>query len=89
MTEIIPIIKNVAIPPPTVRRGRRKYQFEQMEVGDMIFVPGRRNFASYVSAVGTKLGIKFKTRRLFMKRGKPCKAETAGAVFGTGVWRVG
>lgn len=88
MTEIAPIIKGVAIPPVARRQSRRKYEFEKMQVGDMLFVPGTRNFSSYVSTVGGKISMKFRTRRIWMRKGKVCDEKEPGAVPGTGVWRI-
>jgi hypothetical protein len=91
MHVIIPILKNVPLASIERKQARRKYPFEQMEVGDMIFVPGTTKISTYVSAAGSKLGWRFRTRRLHMhKKGtrwKPCTKDAEDAIFGTGVWR--
>lgn len=93
---MFPVQRNVPLPKAArvARRGRRKYPFETMEVGDMFFVPNRsRNtMTPHVSAEGKALGRKFATRLVHMvetKRGWViAKEDTAGAVQGVGVWRV-
>lgn len=85
------IIKDVPLAPLVRRQRRRKYPFDEMAVGDMIFIPGARSISPYVSAVGKKLRFKLTTRRLNMKltkKGwKPCRPFDKGVTFGTGVWR--
>lgn len=88
--------KNIPMPRSirTNPTARRKYPFEDLEVGGMFFVPGREKntLSSHVSAVGAKLKRKFSTRLCYMietKSGwKPAKQETASAILGVGVWRV-
>lgn len=86
------------IPQPKVVRAtaksRRKYPFEEMDVGDMFFVPNKvkNMLATHVSTVGKKLGRKFTTRLVTMVRGEDgwelCEVGLRGAVMGIGVWRV-
>jgi hypothetical protein len=58
---------NIPLPPP-VRRprqaGRRKYPFEDMEVGSFFFVEGKtkNTLGTHVTTVGKELGKKFSTR---------------------------
>lgn len=86
------------VPQPKVTRvtvkSRRKYPFEDMEVGDMFFVPNKtkNTLATHVSTVGKKLSRRFTTRLVTMARGEDgwelCDAADKGAVTGIGVWRV-
>jgi hypothetical protein len=87
--------KNIPIPkvnhaPKTVRR---KYPFEDMDVGDMFFVPEKTTSAlgAHISNVAKKLGRRFSSRQTTMKetRGewRPCDPDDKGAVVGVGVWR--
>lgn len=88
--------KNVPQPKVTrvTHKSRRKYPFEEMEVGDMFFVPNKtkNTLATHVSTVGKKLNQKFTTRLITMIRGEDgwelCEAGAKGAVMGIGVWRV-
>lgn len=90
------ITKNVPIPKADrpVPPAKRVYPFEDMDVGDMFFVPtkGKNNIAIYASRVGRKLGRKFSTRRLHMVElddgWVPCEPDDMGSVQGIGVWRV-
>jgi hypothetical protein len=90
------IQRNVPIPKTHRPEGsvRRKYPFEDLEVGDMFFVPGKtkNTLMSHVSTVGKRLRRKFITRMTFMietQRGwKQVKPDTEGAIQGIGVWRV-
>jgi hypothetical protein len=72
---------------------RKKYPFEQMEVGDMFFVPHleKNTLVTHVSDVGKTLGRKFATRLTYMVWRKqqwvPATATTPKAVRGVGVWR--
>lgn len=87
--------KNVPIPQPlrTVLPSRRKYPFDQMDVGDHFFVPNRtkNTLATHASTVGKQLGRKFVTRLHYAyeteEGWEPCTKETDGAVLGIGVWR--
>lgn len=90
-------IKNIPLPSAVAsRRGKgrpRKYPFETMEVGDMFFVPNRtkNNMTTHASAVGSKLGKKFATRRIYMTKEdgqwRSCESHEEGAIMGIGVWR--
>jgi hypothetical protein len=83
--------------PPTIRpnaRGRRKkYPFEDMEVGAMFFVPGKEKntLGTHVSLVGKELGRAFVTRLTYMRKIKGewqlCEPDEQGATLGVGVWR--
>lgn len=86
------------VPQPKAARvtpaPRRKYPFEDMDVGDMFFVPEKikNTLATHASTVGKKLGRKFSTQLVHMKPAKEgwdvCDAGDKGAVLGIGVWRV-
>lgn len=86
--------KNIPMPKVTRDPPRRKYPFDEMEVGDMFFVPGkdRNTLTAHVSTTGKMLGRKFTTRLTYMvetTRGwKQAKPDTEGAIQGVGVWRV-
>lgn len=85
--------KNVPMPRSRRTVPRRKYPFEEMEVGDMFFVPNlsENTLVTYVSAVGQELNRKFATRLTYMVQKKkqwvPAAEDTPGAVQGVGVWR--
>lgn len=86
----VPIPKPDRPPPPTAR----KYPFEEMEVGDMFFVPHKtkNTLAIYASTMSRRLERKFSTRLTHMvlldDGWVPCEADDIGAVQGIGVWRV-
>ena len=80
-----------AIPKP---KGRdRSYPIDRMAVGDFFFLPERKrgNLSSYFSHQGKKLGRKFATRTLHMRRENEAWVEAhptePDAVQGLGVWR--
>lgn len=72
---------------------RRRYPFEQMEVGDFFFVPNRKRntLGNYVSEVGRELDRKYATRLTYMREVQSqwelCEPDDEGAVLGIGVWR--
>lgn len=86
------------VPIPPVKRSvtpvRRKYPFEDMQVGDFFFVDGKtkNTLGTHVSTVGKELGRKFSTRLTFARKNKSgweiCEPGDKGAVQGVGVWRV-
>lgn len=92
---MLPVQKKVPLPkamrPATT--SRRKYPFDEMDVGDMFFVPHKEKntLATHASAVGVTLGRKFRTRLTYMKETRegwvPCAADDKKAVIGVGVWR--
>lgn len=92
---MLSIIRGVPIPDVARPKApqRRKYPFEELEVGEMFFAPDktRSGLATHVSAVGKKLGRKFSARKTFMRVVKgqwaPCEEGDPGAVAGVGVWR--
>ena len=90
---MLDVQEGIPLPPKKRRRVRLKYPFESMEVGEFFFVPHKptNNMAPYVSSVGKRLGKKFYTRHVHMKRTlagwEPCADDTKGAVLGVGVWR--
>ena len=90
---VLPIQKRVPVPRQRRTVPRTKYPFEQMEVGDMFFVPDldKNTLVTYVSAVGIELGRRFTTRLTYMVQRKkqwvPATADTPKAVRGVGVWR--
>lgn len=86
------------VPIPKVNpRGnvhRKKYPFDELEVGGMFFVPNRskNNLMSHTSRMGRKLGRKFATRLVYMApdgKGGWVLADEGedDAVLGIGVWR--
>jgi hypothetical protein len=88
--------KNIPIPAPIAgprAAGRRKYPFEQLDVGDMFFVPNRakNRLTTHASTVGKQLGRSFRTRLLYMVDNggawAPATKDTPDAVLGIGVWR--
>lgn len=89
------VYKNVPI-PKAARTGpatHRVYPFEEMEVGDMFFVPNKtkNTLTSRTSTAGKTLGRTFVTRMIFMvdteDGWEPCDSRDEGAVRGIGVWR--
>lgn len=88
--------KNVPLPKADRSNQPRKlkYPFEDMEVGDMFFVPNKtkNTLAIYASHQSRKLKRKFSTRLTYMvhldEGWVPCEADDLGAVQGVGVWRV-
>lgn len=86
------------VPQPKAARvtpaPRRKYPFEDMELGDMFFVPykTKNTLATHASTVGKKLGRKFSTQLIHMVADdgnwELVGADDPGAVLGIGVWRV-
>lgn len=93
---MLPIQRNIPL-PKTLRvtpSPRRKYSFEDMNVGDMFFVPNKtkNTLATHASTVGKALGRKFVTRLTYMAQSRKGWAqatpETPGAVLGVGVWRM-
>lgn len=91
-------VKNVPLPkaarhaPPA----RRKYPFDEMDVGMMFFVPNKtkNTLSTHVSTTGKALRRKFETRLTHMRetekgRGdwRLCKPGDKGATLGIGVWR--
>jgi len=89
--------KNIPVPAPIAGPrtvGRRKYPFDQLDVGDMFFVPNKtkNRLTTHASTVGKQLGFSFKTRLTYMKPDTdgdwhPANKDDAGAVMGIGVWR--
>lgn len=96
-TQMLAVISDIPIPKKA--RGAilapkpRKYPFEQMEVGQMFFVPNKQKntMNTYFSNAGKKLGRKFSTRLIYMRPEGDvwamCEATDEGAVRGIGVWR--
>lgn len=89
------VYKNVPM-PKAARTGpaaHRIYPFEEMDVGDMFFVPHRtkNTLTSRTSTAGKALNRTFVTRMMWMVETddgwEPCEAKTKGAVRGIGVWR--
>ncbi len=87
----IPKPKTLRPPSATARR----YPFDEMEVGDMFFIPDRakNTFATHASMVGKQMGRKFSTRMMYMKDPKnkghwvECEQSDPKAVLGIGVFR--
>ncbi len=72
------------VPLPKAKKGRSKYPWSQLEVGESFFVPNRRSNSFYVPAKkqGDLLGRTF-TVRPATRNDKDGSVET-----GTRVWRV-
>lgn len=91
-------LQSTRVPVPRVMRNsspsRRKYPFDDMDVGDWFFVdgPSKSTFNTYVYTVGRELGVKFSTRRTFMAKDNdnwvPCEPDDPKAVPGVWVGRV-
>lgn len=95
------IINDVPIPPvdrpqdraKAAAHKRRKYPFEELEVGQGFFAPGKMSerVGTYASTMGKRLGRKFTVRRTVMKKvegqWRPAEPDEAGAMAGVGVWR--
>ena len=85
---------NVPIPSPIRPATGRIYPFEEMSIGSFFFVEGntKSTLTTHVHQVAKELGIKLKTRRTWMRKGKKgwelCTEGDSGAAYGTGVWRV-
>lgn len=87
--------QNVPLPKSQrgYRPGRRKYPFEDMDVGDMFFVPGKtkNTLATHASTVGKELDRKFVTRLVVMREDDGvwvmANDGAPGAIRGIGVWR--
>jgi hypothetical protein len=103
---MLPISSGIPKPSSSVYNivnSRRKYPFDQLDVGDMFFLAERakNNISTLASITGKKLGMTFSTRLLYMKwtdhapshanplgvSWQPATAETENAVLGIGVWR--
>lgn len=73
---------------------RKKYPFDEMEVGDMFFIPhkDKNTMMSLASAAGRRLGRKFATRMTFMVEVEgnwlPCTDKAPDRVSGIAVWRM-
>ena len=76
------VIKNMPMPPSTAAK---KYNFEDLEVGDMLFVPNlktesstknQNKVSSAANAYGKSRGMKFATQ-----------VVDNDGVIGVGVWR--
>jgi hypothetical protein len=86
------ITKNVPVPLKSTRTApsKRRYPFDEMEVGDMFFVPrDKNNMSTHASTVSKQLGRKHVTRLLWMKESVegwvPAEKGEGGAVLGVGV----
>ncbi len=85
----VPLVKATRVVPES----RRKYPLNEMEVGDMFFVPNAKStLPTYCAKMGKKLQVKFQTRTCYMRlddkeEWQPCEPGDEGAVRGTGVWR--
>lgn len=96
MTAMLAVQKGV--PLPEINRApketRRKYPIEGMAVGDMFFVEGRssKSVSAYISRITKGKPGKFSARHCWMTRkatGWELAADgAAGAIEGTGVWRI-
>lgn len=94
MTEIkivrqMPMAGSLRKPPPP----RRKYPFNELEIGDGFFLAGRstNNLSNQASTIGRKLGRKFKTMLTYMSVSETgwerCEKGDPDAQLGIGVWR--
>ena len=72
----------------------RKYNFENMEVNQMFFVPNKTKYtlSTHTSSMGKRLKRRFVTRLITMKETAEgwvlSNADDDGAVPGVGVWRI-
>lgn len=94
------IARSIPLPAPmrVSAPARRKYPFEEMEVGDMFFVPGKEKntLSTHTSTVSKQMGRKFTTRMIYMApvgegdeiEWVPAEKGDASATLGIGVWRV-
>lgn len=89
------VIKNVPV-PKAIRSGRsprRRYPFEDMDIGDMFFIPNKskNTLTTQTSMAGKRLGRKFVTRLTHMylteDGWEACNPDEPEAVQGIGVWR--
>jgi hypothetical protein len=87
----VPLPKTIR---PNARGKRRKYPFEEMEVGSFFFLPGKRysQIGGHLHTVSKQLDIKLQARVTYMCQGSkkewsPCEEGDAGATLGVGVWR--
>jgi len=91
---IIEAQSGVTQPPKRVIK-RRRYPFDELEIGYMFFAPGAKinSMTSYASTQGRRLNMKFSTRAMTclerMEGWIPCNPDAEGAVAGVGVWRTG
>jgi hypothetical protein len=89
--------KSLRKPPPP----RKKYPFDELEIGDGFFLKDRtkNNLSNQASTIGKNLGKKFKTMLTYMthsatnedpqgQQWKRCTKDEHGAVLGIGVWRM-
>ena len=86
-----------SVPPEQAKRRAvkgRRYPYEQLGVGDMFFVPNRprNNLMPHTSLMGSRLGRKFSTRHVYMRKVDakwvPCNDGDPGAVLGIAVYRI-
>jgi len=90
----VQIIKSAPLPAPTRGKRQSQYPFEELEVGDMFFVPYREknNLKNRATQLGKKLNRKFVTRVLWMvdtpKGWMPDTEAQGQLVQGIGVWRI-
>ena len=86
------------LPPPNrspKQSAARKYPFDSMKVGELIFVPDKevKKFASHVGSQGRKLGRKFSTQTAVMRQDlktdqwEVCKPDAPGAKKGVAIRR--
>lgn len=85
------------VPKPKAHRPkgttRRKYPFDQLEVGQMFFVPNRikNTLTSHASTTGKDLGRKFSTMLTHMRvvdgKWQACEEGDENAVMGVAVYR--
>lgn len=93
---LFPLLNGVKIPKKmrAFPSARRKYNFEDMEVGQMFFVPNKtkNSLATHTSAMGKRLKRKFITRLIAMQETDDgwvlADANSEDAVRGIGVWRI-
>lgn len=96
MTAMFEVQKGVPIPEVdrTPKGVRRKYPIEGMAEGDMFFVPDRsaKSVSAYISRIAKSVTGTFSARHCWMVQNDNkwtlAKATDAGAVEGTGVWRL-
>lgn len=85
------------VPPPRRRPvvdNRRKYPFDNMQVGHFFFVPHktRNSIRSYFSTAGRQHGMKLTSKLIFARQvdgeWAECEEEDSGSTVGVGVWRI-
>lgn len=94
MSAMLKVYDNVPLPKVDRSPKRRKYPLATMQVGQMIFEPGRstQSVSAYISRISKKVPGRFTTRHCWVvfedDQPREVPQGTPGAIEGTGVWRV-